>query len=112
MLASLFFDVYLDSFFSHLRVLAIYKHRCYLVSCERIHLNTHIELEPYEQIYFDSYDPEALRFILDTQHKIIGYMKKKHYKNLYQIMILVDDFADDPQIYTIIKASAVSIYEG
>ncbi|MFM7986297.1 MAG: hypothetical protein ACKPKO_43990, partial [Candidatus Fonsibacter sp.] len=80
---------------SHLGVLTIYKHRCYLVSCERIHLK-HTELEPDEQIYFDSYDPEALRFILDTQHKN-NTLYETNYKKLYNIMIIVDDFADNPK---------------
>ncbi|MFM7983273.1 MAG: ATPase/DNA packaging protein [Candidatus Fonsibacter sp.] len=60
-------------------------------------LDKHIELDTDEQIYFDSYDQEALGFVLDTQHKIIYYMKKKHYNKLYQIMIIVDYFANDPK---------------
>ena len=53
----------------------------------------HSEDEP---IYFDHYDPEALHDILETQHKITEYMKKKGEKKLFQILIIVDDFADDP----------------
>ena len=53
-------------------------------------------MEPDEEIYFDHYDPKALHDILDTQHKIIDYMKKKKYKKLFQILIIIDDFADDP----------------
>ena len=49
-----------------------------------------------EPIYFDNYDPEALHKILDTQHKVTEYMKKKGEKKLFQILIMVDDFADDP----------------
>ena len=49
-----------------------------------------------ERIYFDHYDPKALHEILDTQHKIIDYMKKQNYKKLHQIMIIIDDFADEP----------------
>ena len=60
------------------------------------YINKHIELEPDEEIYFDHYDPKALHDILDTQHKIIDYMKKKKYKKLFQILIIIDDFADDP----------------
>ncbi len=29
-----------------------------------------------EPIYFQEYEPEALENIIDTQHKIITYMKK------------------------------------
>ena len=34
-----------------------------------------------DPIYFDHYDPEALHDILDTQHKITDYTKKKIFKN-------------------------------
>jgi len=49
-----------------------------------------------EPIYFDHYDPDALANILDTQHKITNFMKKRGDKKLFQILIIVDDFADDP----------------
>jgi ABC-type cobalamin/Fe3+-siderophores transport system ATPase subunit len=51
-----------------------------------------------EPIYFDHYDPEALHKIIDTQHKVIDYMKKKNIKKLYSILVVVDDFADSPEI--------------
>jgi GTPase SAR1 family protein len=50
-----------------------------------------------EPIYFDHYDPEALHKIIDTQHKVIDYMKK-NIKKLYSILVVVDDFADSPEI--------------
>ena len=34
-----------------------------------------------DPIYFDHYDAEALHEILDTQHKIIEYTKKKSLRN-------------------------------
>ena len=33
-----------------------------------------------EPIYFNHYDPEQLHKIIDTQHKVIDYMKKKNIK--------------------------------
>ena len=53
----------------------------------------HTEEEP---IYFDHYDPEALANILETQHKITNFLKKRGDTKLFQILIIVDDFADDP----------------
>ena len=50
-----------------------------------------------EPIYFDHYDPEALHKIIDTQHKVIEFMKKKNIKTLYSILVVVDDFADSPE---------------
>ena len=49
-----------------------------------------------EPIYFDHYDPEALATILETQHKITTFLKKRGDTKLFQILIIVDDFADDP----------------
>ena len=51
-----------------------------------------------EPIYFNHYDPEQLHKIIDTQHKVIDYMKKKNIKKLYSILVVVDDFADSPEI--------------
>ena len=53
----------------------------------------HTEEEP---IYFDHYDPEALATILETQHKITTFLKQRGDTRLFQIPIIVDDFADDP----------------
>ena len=63
----------------------------YIESDMKVH---HTEEEP---IYFDHYDPVALHKIIDTQHKVIDFMKKKNIKTLYSILVVVDDFADDPQ---------------
>ena len=49
-----------------------------------------------DPIYFYHYDAEALHDILDTQHKVTDYTKKKNFKRLFQILIMIDDFADDP----------------
>ena len=51
-----------------------------------------------EPIYFGHYEPEALHKIIDTQHKVIDYMKRKNIKKLYSILVVVDDFADAPEI--------------
>ncbi len=38
-----------------------------------------------EPIYFDHYDPECLANILETQHKITTFLKKRGDKKLFQI---------------------------
>ena len=47
-------------------------------------------------MFFGHYDPEDLEKIIETQRKVVQYMKDHKKKKLYQILILVDDFADDP----------------
>ena len=55
----------------------------------------HTEKEP---LFFDHYSADSLNHIIDTQHKIIEYLKKQKNNNkLYSILVVVDDFADDPK---------------
>ena len=49
-----------------------------------------------EKLYYDHYDAEALENIVSTQHKVAEHMKTKGYTKIFQILIIVDDFADDP----------------
>ena len=49
-----------------------------------------------ENIYFNHYDAEALENIISTQHKIAEHMKQQNYTKIDQILIVIDDFADDP----------------
>ena len=48
-------------------------------------------------LYYDTYQPEELEEITNTQRKIIHYMKEQKMKKLHSILIIVDDFADDPK---------------
>ena len=49
-----------------------------------------------EKYLFDSYQPHELMRIIDTQHKIVEFMKHNKMKKVFQILIIIDDFADDP----------------
>ena len=50
-----------------------------------------------EQVYYEEYDPVSLKKIIDTQHKVIDFQKKNKQKDLFSILIVVDDMADDPR---------------
>ena len=50
-----------------------------------------------EQVYYEEYDPIALKKLIETQHKVIDFQKKTKQKDLFSILIVVDDFADDPK---------------
>ena len=50
-----------------------------------------------DPFYFSEYNPTALYNILETQRKIVEHQKKQNHKKLYQILIVVDDFADAPE---------------
>ena len=49
-----------------------------------------------DKFYFDHYDQEGLESIITTQNKIILEQKSKNKKKLFQILIVIDDFADSP----------------
>jgi len=57
------------------------------------------ELKPSkdEKYLFDHYDPKDLQKIIDQQYKITEYLKKQNKKTLFQILIIIDDFADSPE---------------
>ena len=48
-----------------------------------------------EEIYFEHYNPDELQQVIDTQTKVITYMKDHKLKKLHSILIVVDDHADD-----------------
>ena len=50
-----------------------------------------------EQVYYEEYDPVSLKKIIDTQHKVIDFQKKNKQKDLFSVLIVVDDFSDDPK---------------
>jgi hypothetical protein len=49
-----------------------------------------------EKVYFDEYNHADLENVIETQYKLIDHMKKQEYKKLYNILIVIDDFADNP----------------
>jgi len=53
----------------------------------------HTEEDP---IYFDHYNPDDLERIINTQHKVIEFQKRQKHKMLFGILVVVDDFADQP----------------
>jgi hypothetical protein len=52
----------------------------------------HIE----EKIYFDDYNSTELETIIKNQHDLIQIQKSEKHKELYQILIIIDDMADNP----------------
>ena len=52
-----------------------------------------------EHVYFDKWDEGALRTIIEQQKKITRTTKEMGFKKLYQILIVIDDFADQPELH-------------
>jgi len=59
------------------------------------YIQNHIKPNDREKCYFDSYEPSELEQVIKTQQKVIDYQKEQKHKDLYQILIVIDDFADD-----------------
>ena len=49
-------------------------------------------------MYYDHYDAEALETIIENQKTMVTHQKNdKDTKSLFQVLIVIDDFADDVQ---------------
>ena len=51
-----------------------------------------------EPSFFDTWDTTALREIYETQVAVIKELKKRKSRQMFNILIVVDDFADDPKV--------------
>jgi hypothetical protein len=49
-----------------------------------------------EKLYYDHYNTEDLERIIGTQSKVILQMKKQKHSHIFSVLVIVDDFADDP----------------
>ena len=59
------------------------------------YIRDHIKPSDREKCYFDSYEPSELEQVIKTQQTVTYYQKEQKHKYLYQILIVIDDFADD-----------------
>ena len=59
------------------------------------YIRDHIKPNDREKCWFDSYDPSELEQVIETRQQVIDYTQKRKHKDLYQILTVVDDFADD-----------------
>ena len=60
-------------------------------------LNQEME-QKKKQTLFEQFDEAKMYEIIETQHKLIDHMKRNKMKRLFQILILLDDVADDKQL--------------
>ena len=62
-------------------------------ACERLYQRPY-QPNDREKCYFDSYDPPEPEQVIKTQ-KVIDYQKEQKHNDFYQILTVIDDFADD-----------------
>ena len=59
--------------------------------------STKIKPHERERLYFDSYNPVELEAIVDAQHNATSYLKAQGHTSMFQILVVIDDFADSPE---------------
>ena len=52
-----------------------------------------------EECFFHEYDGEKLAEIIEKQQKITMHLKKKGAKKMFNIAVILDDWADQPEVY-------------
>ena len=62
------------------------------------YIRDHIKPNDREKCYFDSYDPAELQQVIKTQQKVTYYQKEQKHTDLYQILIVIDGFADGTNV--------------
>jgi hypothetical protein len=59
------------------------------------YITDHCKPRDSERLFFDSGDVDSLRVIMEKQFEVIAYQKSKKEKRLFNILIVLDDLADD-----------------
>ena len=97
LLSNLILDIYRNCF-SRIYIMSPSIHVDYNWLAVKQYISKDMKLQETDddKFYFDTYEPEELEKIIHIQHKITDYMKKHNYNTLYQILIIVDDFSDEP----------------
>ena len=57
-----------------------------------------------EDLYFETFDEQALQTIINKHSRIIAKLKEEKEKDMYNICIVIDDFIDDKRISNNSKA--------
>ena len=97
LLSNLILDIYKNCF-SRIYIFSPSIHVDYTWQSVKHYIEHDLKLKEAtdDKFYFDHYNPEDLEHIINVQHKIITYMKSKGHTKLYQILIIIDDFYDEP----------------
>ena len=73
------------------------------------YIRDHIKPNDREKCYFDSYDPSELEQVVKTQQQVIDYQKRQTHKDLYQRLIVVDDFATSHLPHKFVHKTATQV---
>lgn len=51
-----------------------------------------------EHCFYSEWDPVALEKVIAEQYKLVEYQKKAKHKRIFSILVVIDDFADRPDL--------------
>ena len=73
---------------------------------------TKVPKEEDDQLYFDNWDERTLQRTIDQQHQIIELQKSRDHKKLHGVAVIIDDFADNPQVVRHSRALTSLFFRG
>ena len=65
----------------------------------KYYIRDHTKPNDREKYHVYNYGPSELEAFIKTQQNVIDYHKEQKHKELYQIPTVIDDFADDTNLY-------------
>jgi hypothetical protein len=89
-------DIYRDSF-ERIYLMSPSIHNDHTWNPVKKYIKNELRPKEDEEYLFDSYNPEELEKIITRQHKVVKHLKEEKQKQLYSILICIDDFADTPE---------------
>ena len=94
LLQSMILDLYRDCF-SRIFIFSSSIHVDSVWTPGKNYIEKTLKIDPKkEKIYFDDFNPTDLEEILDLQHKITKFQKDHDFKQLFSVLIIIDDFVD------------------
>ena len=100
LMTSMLTEMYVDgrgrSIFSRIYVFSpsVHLDGAWTVVKEFVRKNLKVDAEK-EQCFFDRWDPRALSDIYALQRKVVATQKERKDRKMFQIALIIDDFADD-----------------
>lgn len=61
-----------------------------------------------EKFFFNDDNPSELDNSVQTRHMLVNFIKENRDKTIYQTMIIIDDFADTPEVTTMVSTITTS----
>ena len=81
-----------------MKIVDLFVNTKYCCIFEIIYVLSRVKETDSEKLYYDHDTPEDLEKIIETQSKVILHVKKQKHSHLCSVLVIVNDFADDPTV--------------